>query len=84
MNSSCLDYRMTDEQRMQFDEQGYLIVENAIGHSAKMLDAGFIQRSLDDAEAIVLKLSSRRGHTRHPTKTVVETTHPACPRGSTR
>ncbi len=30
MDTSCLEHRMTDEQRSQFDEEGYLIVENAI------------------------------------------------------
>jgi len=30
MNPSCLQHRLTDEERKQFDEQGYLIVKDAL------------------------------------------------------
>lgn len=42
MDVSCLDYRMTDEQRTQFDDEGYLIVENAIDNDllSRLIEAG--------------------------------------------
>ena len=30
MDATCLEYRLTEDERRQFDEQGYLVVEDAI------------------------------------------------------
>jgi ectoine hydroxylase len=42
MDTSCLQYCMTDEQRDHFDQQGYLIVEDALDHDMleRLLEAG--------------------------------------------
>ena len=42
MDASCFDYKMTDEQRTHFDEQGYLIVEDAIDDDllGRLVEAG--------------------------------------------
>lgn len=42
MDALCLDYKMTDEQRTHFDEQGYLIVEDAIDDDllGRLVEAG--------------------------------------------
>jgi ectoine hydroxylase len=41
MNPSCLQYRLTDEERLQFDETGYLTIENALSsdHVARLTAA---------------------------------------------
>ena len=45
MDPSCLQYCMTDEQRDIFDQEGYLIVEDA-------LEAEFIQRLIDAGDRV--------------------------------
>ena len=42
MDASCVDYKMTDEQRTHFDEQGYLLVEDAIDDDllGRLVEAG--------------------------------------------
>ena len=42
MDALCLDYKMADEQRTHFDEQGYLIVEDAIDDDllGRLVEAG--------------------------------------------
>ena len=45
MDSTCLQYCMTDEQRNIFDQEGYLIVEDA-------LDAEFIQRLIEAGDRV--------------------------------
>ena len=41
MDVSCLDYRLTEEERLQFDRDGYLIVEGALepDHVERLLAA---------------------------------------------
>ncbi|MDE3259772.1 MAG: phytanoyl-CoA dioxygenase family protein [Gemmatimonadota bacterium] len=45
MDITCLDYCMTDEQREHFDQQGFLIVEDA-------LDSGMLERLLNAGDRV--------------------------------
>ena len=42
MNPDCLQYCMTDEQRDHFEQQGYLVVEEALDDDmrGRLLEAG--------------------------------------------
>lgn len=54
MDVSCLDYRMTEEERAQFEQEGYLIVKNAI-------DEDLLGRLLEAADRVDAEERATKG-----------------------
>ena len=54
MDTTCLDYCMTDEQREHFDQRGFLIVENA-------LEPAILERLLDACDRVDAREREEQG-----------------------